>query len=189
MRLGNDIVDLNFVDDHHTRFAQRILSPIEIDRFPDASQNPSLLWSLWAAKESAYKAMRQTAKIGFHHREFQVAADCQSIQYFEESLALKITQDGALIFALATDVPMTDVRSLFARFEHEPLPKDQSSIASNLLIELASQSLAIDPEELSIIHQDRIPKIQRQGKLLKLPASCTHHGRFIAASLGTHVFV
>ena len=184
MRLGNDIVDLTCVEAHHPRFVTRILNPIELERFAEAHQNPNLLWSLWAAKEAAFKAIKQSQAIGFHHQKFIVAADLRSIQYQQQTLELRLEQDGDLIFALAADASLNQTRSLTLRFEHELAPEEQSLKTKELLLELAAQHLGLNPKELAVASQERIPKIQWLDKILPHPASCAHHGRFLAASLG-----
>lgn len=183
MRLGNDIVDLSFAQGHHPRFASRILHPIERERFPLAIQNPSLLWSLWAAKEAAYKAIKQKEDIGFHHRKFIVAADFKSIQYQQQTLELRVEQEVDLIFALAADPSLNQIQTLKLSLDYEPSPKEQSLKTKELLIQIAALFLQVAPQTLAVTSHQRIPKIQWLGKTLEHPASCTHHGRFLAASL------
>lgn len=64
--IGNDIVDLNFIDKQRTcdsRFYSKILSPAEQElyRRPQAAQIPFevYVWLLWSAKEAAYKFLKR----------------------------------------------------------------------------------------------------------------------------------
>lgn len=64
--IGNDIVDLNFIDKKRTcesRFFSKILSPSEQELFrrPEAAPIPFevYVWLLWSAKEAAYKFLKR----------------------------------------------------------------------------------------------------------------------------------
>lgn len=140
-----------------------------------------MLWSYWAAKEAAYKAIRQSRDIPFHHREFIVAADLQSIRYHDETLHLSVAPDP--VFALVTDLPLVQCRSRIHSFTEEPEPAEQSRKARELLLDLAGELLQLPRAELSVGSEQRIPRILYQQKVLPHPVSLTHHGRFVAASL------
>lgn len=59
--VGNDIVDLetpcNRGKSGDGRFLERVFTPEERDLIAGAARPDALLWSLWAAKEAAYKAV------------------------------------------------------------------------------------------------------------------------------------
>ena len=59
MLVGNDIIDLgdpeSALDALHPRFAQRVFSDEERQRIARSPDPGATLWTLWAAKESAYK--------------------------------------------------------------------------------------------------------------------------------------
>jgi hypothetical protein len=65
MHVGNDVVDLTdpetSVGATHPRFAQRVLTPVEIATLADATDPNRRLWAYWAAKESAFKAFRKAS--------------------------------------------------------------------------------------------------------------------------------
>ena len=75
MPVGNDVVDLRDAETRpgatHPRFDLRVFTPAERERLHEALRPVRLRWSLWAAKESAYKAARQLQPdLPFHPREF-----------------------------------------------------------------------------------------------------------------------
>ncbi len=185
MRLGNDIVDHAATQGHNPRFIDRILNPEEKSRRESWSLDESLLWLYWACKEAAYKAVRQSRDIPFHHREFIVAPDFKSIGYYAEIFQLSTLQDGAAIFALATDGDPLRCHSRIAKFTQEADPAAQSEKARSLLLDLAAEHLSLPRAELQITTQNRIPKIVHGTQILPHAASLTHHGRLVAASLAT----
>jgi phosphopantetheinyl transferase (holo-ACP synthase) len=183
LRLGNDIVDLAATQGHNPRFIDRILNPEEKKRRPAWALDEPLLWLHWACKEAAYKAIRQAREIPFHHREFIVSADLKSLRYHEEILKLSTSQEAEVIFALATDADPDRCHSRIAAFEREAPPTAQSERARALLLDLATEHLALPRSELAIITEHRIPKILHAGRILPHAVSLTHHGRYVAASL------
>jgi len=183
LRLGNDIVDRAATAEHNPRFIDRILNPEEKSRHAAWSLDEPLLWLYWACKEAAYKAMRQTHEIPFHHREFIVAPDLTSIRYHQTTLHLSTRHQGAAIFAMATDADIQTCHSQIFAFDLEPAPNIQSDKARAILLDLAAANLLLPRAELSIITENRIPKIVYQSRILNHPVSLTHHGRYVAASL------
>ena len=105
--IGNDIVDLseeansNKKDDK--RFCTRIFNPEEQEMIL-ASENPNLaLWSIWAVKEAAYKALKRLEPHQvFRYKKFQVdlKKDFVSFEHHEMSLRLKTTREfvHAIVF-------------------------------------------------------------------------------------------
>lgn len=61
--VGNDIIDLaaspGREDYGHRRFVERVLTAPERHCYESHGETAILLWSFWAAKETAYKAMRK----------------------------------------------------------------------------------------------------------------------------------
>ncbi len=184
MQLGCDIVDLLFTKEHNPRFVDRILSPEEGLRFPRIALEDPLLWKLWAAKESAYKAMKQLLDIPFHHREFLVDQDLSAIRYHDTALKLDVQQVGDRIFATAASLGVQTVISRFHAFDDEALPEEQSQQANELLLQAAAETLNLPRSELSLLREQRIPKLMHRGQKLPHPISLSHHGRYVAASLG-----
>ena len=132
MAVGNDVVDLTDPETDlralHPRFAERVFSPAERDalaaceREPVARRHGStareapartlLHWALWAAKESAYKALQRLAPgTLFSPREFEVdlpsasllattGAIEGSVLHRGRRFSLRVHRDGACLHAI-----------------------------------------------------------------------------------------
>ena len=84
--VGNDIVDLKETDNcgksGDNRFLGRVFTPEERERIVGASCPDKLLWSFWAAKEAAYKAVsRNDPSIQSTPRSYHVVLDDQNIRH------------------------------------------------------------------------------------------------------------
>jgi phosphopantetheinyl transferase (holo-ACP synthase) len=183
LRLGNDIVDRKATAGHNPRFTDRILNPQEKSRRDSWPLNEAFIWFYWAAKEAAYKAIRQSRDIPFHHREFIVSEDMTRIVWKDEILQLQIMEHDDAIFALATDGETAQCHSQIAAFPEEPSPALHSERARGLLLDLAALHLFLPRADLSIQTENRIPRLLQKGKSLPHALSLTHHGRYVAASL------
>jgi len=77
LRLGNDIVSLKQAGilnkSQHTRFVNRVFTPSEQFSIKN-SVNPDItLWTMWAAKEAAYKVVSKKEAVPvFSHKKFEV---------------------------------------------------------------------------------------------------------------------
>ena len=77
MPVGNDVVDLRHPlcqpDAIHPRFDSRAFSAREIALLVATQKAHQMRWSLWAAKESAFKALRKLdSQVRFIPRDFEV---------------------------------------------------------------------------------------------------------------------
>jgi phosphopantetheinyl transferase (holo-ACP synthase) len=91
-RLGNDVVDLalSMTQQKHLdqRFLQRVFTMDERCAIQQALDKNRLLWSIWAAKEAAYKAYKkQFPACIFAHRKFALTAETLRMLLQAESLA------------------------------------------------------------------------------------------------------
>lgn len=84
--VGNDIIDLKETDNcgksGDDRFLSRVFTTEERDRIVGTSCSDKLLWSFWAAKEAAYKAVsRDDPSIRSTPRSYSVALDDQNVRH------------------------------------------------------------------------------------------------------------
>lgn len=186
--LGNDIVDLqddeSRLDTLHPRFIERVFTPVERRRI-DASPDPRrTLWTLWAAKESAYKAViKLRPKTVFSHHRFQVRLDGPNEGFVvHEDLRLTlIVKDCAnwvhAIALLSNETHRTKSISTDATVRK---PNEDPSIAAR---ELATSSIAgangWAPTSVSVVGK-RPPRILHDGKPTAMDLSLSHHGRWVA---------
>src|SRR5512140_1470404 len=82
--VGNDVVDLADpearLDGLHPRFATRVFTAAERALLEACADRRSLHWALWAAKESAYKTLKQLEpSLAFSPRRLEVALDAGAL--------------------------------------------------------------------------------------------------------------
>ena len=150
--VGNDVVDLACAPAPRARFVARVLCERERSML-DASPDPAaLLWSLFAAKEAAYKAIaRIRGPIVFAHRAFVVAPDLRSIRHEDTTLTLQIDRTDDWVHALAHDPIAHPTWSVAPRGAEDP-----SGAARALLCAHAAAQLGIDASSLTVV-RDALP--------------------------------
>ena len=107
VKVGNDVVDLDepaIAESHRDpRFLARVCAQSEQRSIAAAVDPKRLLWSLFAAKEAAFKVV---CKLGprpvFAHRKFVVAPDLSAVEYGGLLLPLWIEVGAGWVHALAS---------------------------------------------------------------------------------------
>ena len=191
--LGNDVVDLSDPETlgaRHPRFDARVFTREEraaLDAAPDPER---LRWSLWAAKEAAYKCVKKLAPSTFFSPvRFAVRLDGETIgtvQAGGRRLRVALFREGDALHAVATDAadPEVGVLRALAELPAEASAQEGASQAVRALArEAAAAELGCDPEELAIVREGRRPRLRGRGRLPELDLSLSHHGRFVAAAL------
>lgn len=91
-RVGNDIVDLSIADIQHKyldkRFLIRVFSQFEQEAITQSIDKNIILWSIWAAKEAAFKALKKNvSELVFSHQKFTICKKTliklQTLQRFD----------------------------------------------------------------------------------------------------------
>jgi len=188
--VGNDIIDLGepAILLHHRweRFIDRVCTPGE-RRALNRAQEPKLyLWSLFAAKEAAFKlVVKRLGPVPFAHRSFVVRDDLHAVDYRGASYPLRIDVGSGWVHALAgTGAPVA--------FRVRQRSGAQSSQAARQLLgELAAPILGCEPASLCVArayapeYWDALapPVLLRSGKPARLDISLSHDGPFVAAAL------
>lgn len=185
MRVGNDVVDLGDpqIAAHHLRprFVARVCSEEERARVRDAQS----LWSLFAAKEAAYKALVKLGfEPGFAHREIVVAADLRSVRWRDVTLRLHVEATGERVHAVAWEGEAEPSWGI-----EQTADPDLSASARALLC----GALARGGRELSVLRDPREgswdgfgpPRLVSRGEPIDVDVSLSHDGRFVGyAALG-----
>ncbi len=183
--VGNDVVDLGDpqIAEHHlrARFIERVCAREEADR---ARGDKRALWSLFAAKEAAYKVLVKLGQpVGFAHREIVVAEGWRSVAFRGVRLDLHLEGDDEHVHAVASldAAPVSAVRHATG---------DQSRAARALAAEvLARSGLHAD---LEIVRDPIIgawdgygpPRVvSRAGEPIDADVSLSHDGRFVACAV------
>lgn len=132
--LGNDIVSLKQAGmrnkSHHTRFIDRVFTPSEQSTILTSSHPDTTLWTMWAAKEAAYKVISkiQSPPI-FSHKKFKIinledtnsayAAVC--VEYCENKLSgyVEIKEDFVHVLLGSEDFLQSDVLTIIHLMSEE----------------------------------------------------------------------
>lgn len=190
--LGNDVVDLADPETRpavrHPRFDARVFTPEERAALAGAEDPERMRWSLWAAKEAAYKCLKKLEPgTCFSPVRFAVrlAADqTGTVDFGGRRLSVALFAEGDALHAVATDAgdPGRDV----LRFVSERADAEDSSSAVRALArDAAAAQLGCAPGELEFSREGRVPRLLRRGGQPGLDLSLSHHGRFLAAALET----
>ena len=191
MPVGNDVVDIRHPlcqpDAIHPRFDIRAFSGSELALLSASDCIHRLRWSLWAAKESAFKALRKLdSQVRFIPRDFEVFLDGERAEVTHRlgRFGVWLDHTDQWVHALASqagDKPgfrldgdsSADAGSLEEGFRERVRRLARSALGD--LLEVA-------PIEIEIVSVDRIPKAQRLGQTLPFDLSLSHDGRFVSCA-------
>jgi len=201
--IGNDIVDLTNIaardKSKDTLFLKRVFLPTEESLIVGNVKPDTVLWTLWSAKEAAYKAvMKANMKVSSSPRRYRVILpDMYEIQ-LKKSTSFKgwvETPEGTVF--LTTMVTSQFVHSLCI-YPIGPIPKDliwqikpcpPEQDASLYIRHLAGKKLAFHyhlPASFWKITERKEgfpPLVYFREKLTPIEISLSHDGRFVAFSL------
>lgn len=202
MLVGNDVVDLCDPETapaaRHRRFAARVCGAEELRAIETAASPNRALWAHWAAKESAFKALRKRlATLPFVPRHFAVRLQSgidggmlrAEVRAGSLCAAVEIQNARDHLHAVACAVPVAG----------EPLPAPCWRIVSavHVIGEPASASAAArawltralggdlrcPPGDLVISdppHRGAPPIVRVRGVPVSIDVSLSHHGRLVA---------
>jgi phosphopantetheinyl transferase (holo-ACP synthase) len=198
--IGNDVVDLTdpAIARHHDkeRFIERVCCEDERARVATARD----LWSLFAAKEAAYKAVvKLGGSPGFGHRSIHVAPDLATVAWRDLRLALHIAVGDDHVHAvawteggrpLARVVRVDAEASPVVDAEASPPIEAESDRARAVLRELLSTALGYPAGELEVVRDSSPgswdgygpPRVLLAGAKLDADVSLSHDGHFVAAA-------
>ena len=182
------VVDLGDPETHlevlHPRWAERVFTDVERRVLAASPVRHRLHWALWAAKESAYKALRRLDPGAvFSPRAFEAeleelreeSAVCRGgVRHRDATFAVEIRSAPEFVHAVAT-VPGTPGR-LVARVEQsggDPGAAVRSAAA-------AAVAEALDLDSTGLRFAGRPPVVYRGTVSLAVAVSLSHHGRFVA---------
>jgi len=185
--LGDDLVDLGDPEVRpgasHPRFDARVFAASE-RAWLDASEAPGLArWSLWAAKEAAYKrARRLDPAARFHPRRFVVALEPDGRRGRVDGpggeARVRLEREGDALHAVAFGSPAEEPR-IARGVAGLAAGEDPSLAARALALRRCAERLGARADELRVDREERIPALRLpDGRSLAL--SLSHHGRFVA---------
>ncbi|MBI2378274.1 MAG: 4'-phosphopantetheinyl transferase superfamily protein [Deltaproteobacteria bacterium] len=192
--VGNDIVDLTNaeISCHHEsqRFVERVLSSDERVALEAHGDPKRLLWSFFAAKEAAYKAvskLRSPPPLG--HRRFLVTSDLRSVRFESLTLGLEVESTRDWIHATAS-CNGSPAAPWVGRVEARREGEDESESARRLLIRVMAPRIGCAESELRV---ERAPAPHHLSGFLppvlysalgRVPwdVSLSHDGGFLAVA-------
>ena len=198
--VGNDVVDLkdpeNIGKSGDDRFLGRVFTAGERELIASFPSPDTLLWSLWAAKEAAYKAVSRgdPAVCSIPHR-YRVVLDAEDTTRNVGHLTGKvITPRGELVLevALSPDwvhalaaVSAEALHRLCHRVKRleEPKGSDPSAFVRRVLLGEIARRLDCPVGDLSVVKNQAgsgAPHILLRGVPLAAEVSLSHDGRFVA---------
>jgi hypothetical protein len=188
--LGNDVVDLadpeSGLDGLHPRFAERVFTRAERESLEAAADRHALHWALWAAKESAYKALRRVdPRAIFAPRAFEVDLPAPPtaggvlagrVRHRGRSHALEVALRDGVLHVVAWDSAGPIATRIHAAVFGAG--EDPGTSARRLASRGIGAALGAEPGEVRIA--GRPPVATRAGLPLDVVVSLSHHGRFAA---------
>jgi len=183
--VGNDVVDLQDLETQskalHPRFDARVMSPSERDRLDAAPDPRPLRWTLWAAKESAYKLARRSHRsMVFAHAKFETDLDDHGhgrVRLDDWSCTVAVKRKGSALHCIAAPDSVGGIVSGVDRLAPD---LDPSNGARKLAIGAVAEHLSVEPASLAITSDpDRVPHLSVSGRRLG-HLSLSHHGQFVA---------
>ncbi|MBN2396873.1 MAG: 4'-phosphopantetheinyl transferase superfamily protein [Deltaproteobacteria bacterium] len=202
--IGNDIVDLTAPQarekSRDTRFMGRVFTPAERRLIRDSDDPDCMLWSLWAGKETAYKAIR---------RRFPAVSSAPGryeVRYTDNFLlgsGTVYTPRGAVSIRLfLADVYVhcigatedADVNAIVwdvQEIPRVPCSPDESDFVRTMTKRSISVFLGEQPEAVDIIrakedHGLTPPVVKIRDTFFPLRLSMSHDGRFAACAFSTY---
>jgi phosphopantetheinyl transferase (holo-ACP synthase) len=214
--VGNDIVDLHDPESHpgalHDRFDVRAFTDDERAGLSVSDSPHRLRWTLWAAKESAFKVAKKIDPgVVFHPRDFRVRqigrgpagegemGEGSAVVLHEiGSFAVWLDRTDEWVHAVAT-LSFADVLSAprpasgaipwpaVAGVERlQPEDADPGRRVRELACAAVGSRLQLPPGHVHIEADGRIPVAFSGGRRLPVDLSLSHHGRFVAWAWGEH---
>ncbi len=197
MLVGNDVVDLRDPESQpqalHARFDARVFTLDEREALSASGSANELRWTLWAAKESAYKvAKKLDASVRFLPRDFsvrRVAAGRALVTHEVGSFDVRLDRTDEWVGAVATpaaDDGASPTRRISSGIESLGARDiDGSRRVRHLACAALGSRMNLPPGQVQIAADRGIPVALWRNQRLPVDLSLSHHGRFVAWALST----
>jgi phosphopantetheinyl transferase (holo-ACP synthase) len=195
--LGNDVVDLLDLDSdistYRSGFDARVFRSVEREAIALGTDPNRTRWRLWAAKEAAYKALRQAdPKAGFSPVRFEVAPAagsraCVFVRGQDVEFAVRYYDGPQHVHAVALPAAQAgEFGALLighARIETSD-PEAQSAGVRSYAAQALAEHWDIAPAALQFGKQSRRPVLRIAGKAQPTPLSFSHNGHHVVWVIG-----
>lgn len=215
MPVGNDVVDLrdpgNQPEALHPRFDRRVFGETDLsllDACPDAASRHRLRWILWAARESAFKYVRQLVpRAVFRPRDVDVriaaddesdyrAADgrwtgrlswCDARVPEGRDLVVSFDVDARRVHAVVRAPGSARATDEVREATGILTPEACSSGVRVLAAEVTARILAVDPRSVRVGmaagKTSGVPRAMRGNEILPVDISLSHDGSWLACAV------
>ncbi len=183
--VGNDVVDLADLEvcngPAHPRFDARVFAPAERRALEAGGAPNRLRWTLWAAKEAAYKlAVKRDPNVIFAASRFVVKLDRAlhgEVEHPGGRVAVTLATRGDAVHAVARDAAAPEIVTGLASWAGAT---DASDAVRRLAVRDVAARLGVRESDLRIGRRGRIPTLSLRGSDRPLDLSLSHHGRYVA---------
>ena len=197
--IGNDIVDLRGESQtHHPRFARRVLTDYEYQGYCRSHDPHRYLWTAWAAKEAAYKVVRQSGDChAFRPAAFEHRRHTGFVQYDGRRITTEVQTKPDYVVAVARlgTGQYTEVTRVVEDVLRNPSDRNilrwsgkipQESIAARHLVAtiLASELLCPPADIVVLKNRWGVPEPYVRGKRSRVALSISHHDRYVSIAIG-----
>lgn len=211
--VGNDIVDLKEPENRgksgDDRFLGRVFTALEREMVAGARSPDTLLWSLWAAKEAAYKAVSgRDPSVCSIPRRYPVLIDggeaaersdaagaesCLAGRVItprgEVALRISVTDDYVHAVAAGSPSVLAGIIQRVACLDRAEAAGDESAFVRGQLVREIARRLDCPIADLAVLKGPSgsdAPRVFLRGRLLPADISLSHDGRFAAFALAFH---
>lgn len=184
--IGNDIVDLRDPETDpgalHPGFDRRVFTEREQRAIASSSRPNVERWACWAAKEAAYKRLRQEEpRIVFSPRQLAVSGlgeRHRTVAWEGRSVHVELDLSGSAIHAVtAAD---TEAERVIGVAQRE-LSADPSAAVRALAARSLAPHLGVEPDAITIgPGRGAAPRVTLQGRDFAPTLSLSHHGQLVA---------
>ncbi len=189
LRVGNDVVYRRdpHIAAHHLkrRFVDRVCSAGEAERVRTSREPGLLLWSLWAAKEAAYKAVvKLRPGTPFAHRRFVVDESLSAVRYEDLQLSLAVEANEEWVHAVAC----TGEADILSPVERKEDGTSQKEAVRALALGAVAARFDLPRDRLEIVRPPDAegrpdpPELLLDGLATGVDISLSHDGPFVACA-------
>ena len=204
MHVGNDVVDLrdpsNQPDAIHPRFDARAFTASERRELRGSPSPHRRRWTLWAAKESTYKAAKKLdPTVRFFPREFVVEGLDEGldeggaeVHHSAGRFVVRLRHCDDWVHAVATPGGRLGQRRSVISRSPWPAPGsaevrslerprgDPSELVRDLAMDSIASGMAVAREDVEFEARGRIPEVRMRDAQLRVDLSLSHDGQYVA---------
>jgi len=202
LHVGNDVVDLrdpsNQPDAIHPRFDARAFTASELRELRGSASPHRRRWTLWAAKESTYKAAKKLdPTVRFFPREFVVEGlgeglgeEGAEVHHRSGRFVVRLRHCDEWVHAVAT--PRSRLGRRRSVTTRSPWPGsvgvrsierargNPSEVVRDLAMDSIASGMAVARKDMELEARGRIPQVRMRDAQLRVDLSLSHDGQYVA---------